>query len=121
MLETLLIELECSYEQFLLVASKGLEQPDDKKYYEQLIACDNFLYFKNMMLRRNMQIEDQAYQMMVKQDTNFSVDPLWKETQKVRESNEVECAIAMSMALEEEKKRLQLLEDDELRVYKTVI
>jgi hypothetical protein len=109
------VELECSHEQFLVVASRGLESPDDKKYYEQIIACDNFLYFKNMMVRRNLQIEQQAYNMMVEQDSDFSVDPGWNETQKVREKNEVECAIAMSMALEEEKKRLALLEDDELR------
>jgi hypothetical protein len=119
MLEVMLIELDCTQEHFIVVASKGLNNPEDKKYYEQLIACDNFLYFKNMMIKRNIQIEEQAYQMMIDQDSSekekINLDPTWKDTQKVREQNEVECALAMSMALEEEKKRLQLLEDEELK------
>jgi hypothetical protein len=119
-LEVLLIELGCQQEQFLLVAAKGLESTDNKKYYEQLIACDNFLYFKSMMVKRNMQLEEQAFQMLVKNDPNakeeFAVDPKWQDKQKMREQNEIECALAMSLALDEERKKLQLLEDDELRV-----
>jgi hypothetical protein len=120
MLEVMLIELGCSHEQFLLIAAKGLEHKDDRKYYEQLIACDNFLYFKSMMVRRNIQLEDQAYQLMVKNDPaakeDFTIDARWQERQKLREQDEVDCALAMSLALEEEKRKLQLLEDEELRV-----
>lgn len=48
---------------FLIAAKKGLES-EDKKFYEQLIACDNFLYFKNMMIKRNMQLEEEAMKLM---------------------------------------------------------
>jgi len=70
-LEFMLIDLGASQEQFLLCAKKGLES-DDKKYFEQMIACDNFLYFKNMMVKRNLQLEDQAYKLMYE---NQGLDP----------------------------------------------
>lgn len=109
----MLIELGANQEQFLLAAKKGLES-ENKKYFEQLIACDNFIYFKNMMVKRNLQLEDQAYQLMQdKTGTEFKVDPSW---QKKKEETEMECAIQMSLALEEEKRRLLALEDEELRV-----
>jgi hypothetical protein len=120
MLEVMLIELGCTHEQFLVIASKGLQSNEDKKYFEQLIACDNFLYFKSMMLKRNIQLEEQAMQMMIKKDPTsqgeFKSDPAWVQKQKQREQNEVDCALAMSIALEEEKRKLQLLDDEELRV-----
>jgi hypothetical protein len=106
----------------LLAAKKGLESKD-KKYFEQLIACDNYLYFKNMMVRRNFQLEDQAMKLMqqkIDKDNNeedikeFEIDPEWK---KKKEEIELECAIQMSLALEEEKRRLLALEEEELLVY----
>jgi hypothetical protein len=63
LLEITLIELGANQEQFLKAAKIGLESKD-KKYFEQLIACDNYLYFKNMMVRRNFQLEDQAMKLM---------------------------------------------------------
>jgi hypothetical protein len=131
----MLSDIGASQEQFLLVARKGLESPEDKKYFEQLIACDNYIYFKNMMIKRNLQLEEQAFLLMKEKSgqsaatgptgttgTNttgkedFSVDPNWKNFQKVKELTEVECAIQMSLALEEEKRRLLSIEEEELRV-----
>lgn len=63
MLQKLLDEIGVDQEVFLLAAKKGLDS-DDKKFYEQLIACDNFLYFKNMMIKRNMQLEEEAMKLM---------------------------------------------------------
>jgi hypothetical protein len=118
-------DVGASQEQFLLAAKKGLESPTDKKYFEQLVACDNYLYFKNMMIRRNLQLEEQAFKLMqektgVKTEggkkDEFSVDPAWKDLAKMREATEMECAIQMSLALEEEKRKLMELEDDDLKV-----
>jgi hypothetical protein len=120
MLEITLIELGVNYEQFLVIANKGLDHPEDKKYFEQLIANENFLYFKNMMLKRNMQLEDQAFKLMMENDKktaeDFKLDPTWIEKQKKREQNELDAAIAMSIALEEEKRRMRDMEDEDLRV-----
>lgn len=51
-------------EQFIKAASIGLHDEENKKFFEQIIACENFLYFKNMMIRRNLQLEEQAYKML---------------------------------------------------------
>lgn len=59
----LLEEIGVDQDTFLSAAKKGLES-EDKKFYEQLIACDNFLYFKNMMIKRNMQLEEEAMKLM---------------------------------------------------------
>lgn len=73
MIETLLLKLlnEIGVDQnkFLLAAKKGLEL-EDKKFYEQLIACDNYLYFKNMMVKRNMQLEEEALKLMQSKNNN---------------------------------------------------
>jgi len=139
LLEQMLTEVGASQEQFLLAAKRGLESAD-KKYYEQLITCDNYLYFKNMMIKRNLQLEEQAFNLMTEKEvnggnkvgtgnnssipnskgkTNCEADYCntnWKEIQKIREATELECAIQMSLALEEEKKRLMDIENDELMV-----
>ena len=41
-----------------------MEKDGDKKFYEQLIACDNFLYFKHMMIKRNIQLQEEAFKLM---------------------------------------------------------
>ena len=69
MLLKLLDEIGVDQEIFLIAAKKGLES-EDKKFYEQLIACDNFLYFKNMMIKRNMQLEEEAIKLMQSKGEN---------------------------------------------------
>ena len=67
LIETLLLNLleqvNIDQETFLRASKIGL-QSEDKKFYEQLIACDNFIYFKNMMIKRNMQLEEEAIRLM---------------------------------------------------------
>ena len=60
----MLIDLGANDTQFVLAAKKGLKSKENKKYFEQLIACDNFLYFKNMMVKKNLQLEEQAYKLL---------------------------------------------------------
>lgn len=55
-----------------MAAKRGLES-EDKKFYEQLIACDNYLYFKNMMVKRNIQIEDEAIKLLKEKTGNQNV------------------------------------------------
>ncbi len=123
----MLLDIGASQESFLLAAKKGLESEEDKKYFEQLIACENYLYFKNMMIKRNLQLEEEAFKLMYektggaagtpeKANEDFKTDPKWKEMQKVRETTEMECAIQMSLALEEEKRKLMDIEEEDLRV-----
>lgn len=154
-LETALTNFGVTEEMFCLAAKKGLEIKEDAKYFEQLIAFNNYLYFKNMMTKRNLQLEELAYQeMRTKMAMSNSViqqpqpqpqpQPQLQSTQttkgkklmsksvipkkpkskitnddkimKKMENDELQAAIKMSMALEEEKRKLTALEDAELRV-----
>ncbi len=59
----MLIDLGATYEQFLEAAKYGLVS-SEKKYFEQIIACDNYMYFKNLMVKRNLLLQKEAYEMM---------------------------------------------------------
>ena len=69
----LLIETGASQEQFLLIAKKGLET-EDNKHYERLIATDNYLYFKNMMIKRNLNLEEDAMKLMMDKAVKENID-----------------------------------------------
>ena len=53
-------DLGLNEEQFFFAVKMGLETKD-KQYFEKIITIDNFLVFKNIMTRRNMQLEEEAY------------------------------------------------------------
>ena len=124
LLETLTQDLGITEEMFCLAAKRGLEdQKENKKYFEQLIAFNNYNYFKNLMTKRNLHLEKIAYEEMMKdkqkqvpQDNKENNEELKKilEEQSKAEKGELECALKMSLALQEEAKKLQELEDAEL-------
>ena len=124
LLETLTQEIGITEEMFCLAAKKGLEdQKDNKKYFEQLIAFNNYTYFKNLMTKRNLHLEKIAYQEMMKDKEKEAKEEGKKndeeikqltEQQNIAEKGELECALKMSIALQEEAKKLQELEDAEL-------
>jgi hypothetical protein len=104
---------------FLLAAKRGFESSTDQKYFEQLLACENYNYFKNMMTKRNLQLEEQTYKLIQEKmgdDAAAKFQPEFEEMQKKRHEIEMEIAIQMSLALEEERKKLEALEEDELLV-----
>ena len=117
LLETLTKDIGITEEMFCLAAKKGLNEPKAKKYFEQLISFTNYNYFKNLMTKRNFQLEELAYkQMMADKEKNQDVNE--EELEKKRkemEENELQCALKMSLAVEEEKKKLQEIEDEELQ------
>jgi len=126
LLETMTQEIGITEEMFCLAAKRGLEdQKENKKYFEQLIAFNNYNYFKNLMTKRNLHLEKIAYEEMMKdkqkesqaqpenKDNNVELQKL-KEEQNKAEKGELECALKMSLALEEEAKKLKELEDAEL-------
>ena len=124
LLETMTQEIGITEEMFCLAAKRGLEdEKENKKYFEQLIAFSNYTYFKNLMTKRNLHLEKMAYEEMMK-DKQKEVEPenienneelkKLKEEQSKAEKGELESALKMSMALEEEAKKLKELEDAEL-------
>lgn len=120
LLEASLKELGVTDEMFCLAAKKGLDQPEDKKYFEQLISFTNYNYFKNMMTKRNLQLEEMAYNEMKaklemeKGDNKVQIKEM-EEMAKKKEKEEMEYAIKMSLALEEEIRKLKAIEELELK------
>lgn len=117
LLDASLKQLGVTDEMFLLAAKKGLESEKDKKYFEQLISFTNYNYFKNMMTKRNMQLEEMAYNAMKAgmAQTNEEQVKVQKQISEQREKELVDLAIQMSMAAEEERKKLEAIEDIELK------
>jgi hypothetical protein len=122
-LEFMLVEIGCSQEAFVKCAEQGLKIPGDKVYFEKIIASDNFLYFKSLMVRRNVQLQEESYKLMIASENKNSQlaltnDEGYNALLKIKENTEFECAVAMSLALIEEKEKLGMFvdEEDELRV-----
>lgn len=120
----MLIEIGVSNEQFLGVAKIGLENQNHKKYFEQIIACDNFLYFKSKMVMRNAQIKEEAYKLYAAQENKTSQNELtydehYNALLKIKENTELECALAMSLALVEEKTKI-MGGDEDLELLKAI-
>ncbi len=60
LLEKLMKDLGLGEEQFLLAVKIGLET-ENKKYFERILTVDNFIVFKNIMNKRNMELEEEAF------------------------------------------------------------
>ena len=123
----MLKDLGASETQFVLAAKRGLKDPDAKKYFEQLIANENFMYFKNMMVKKNIEIQRQANNLLnqnLAKNVGVNVndviqiqkqDKKYKEEMDRKEKEELEALINMSKALEEEKKRFDFDEEQEFQ------
>ena len=103
LLEKILQDCNLTEEQFVLASKKGLDNEKHKKYFEQLISFNNYNYFKNMMTKRNYQFIQMAEEAM-KIDMKVLEKLLaTKKEQKEREEKQIQSAIKMSLALEDEK------------------
>jgi hypothetical protein len=124
LLEKMLSEIGATGEQFYLAAKRGLNDNNSKKYYDQLISCNNYLYFKAMMIKRNLQLEKMAMKLLkgqagINYDENndlFLSKQEFESIENIRHNNETNLAIEMSLAIDLERQKILDLEDDELRV-----
>ena len=57
LLEGIRITLGVTAEQLIRVCQIGISTPCDKKIFHQIFACDNFLSFKKLMVKRNLEVE----------------------------------------------------------------
>lgn len=107
----MLIELGISHENFLQCAKIGLDHPEHKKLFENIIACDNFLYFKSLMVMKNLEITQQTYLLYAAQENlnsqnQLTNDEAYNTLLRIKEKTELECALAMSLAVAEEKVKI---------------
>lgn len=61
-------ELGVTDEQFVEACQKASQNPIHKKIVDQIMAVDNFLAFKRLMVKRNAELNVQAEAMMSKTD-----------------------------------------------------
>ena len=114
LLEKLCKDSQITEEMFLLAAKKGLEDEKNKKYFEQLIAYNNYNYFKSIMTKRNYQIIALVEKEMEKKEKNKKLVASKKQLKEIMDK-EMQQAIKMSLALEDEKRRIEAIEEEDLR------
>ncbi|CAD8079979.1 unnamed protein product [Paramecium primaurelia] len=124
LIDNMMNELGVNEEQFAEQVEKGLKHPKDKQVFEKLLTIDNFLVFKTSMIKRNKELELEALKEIEKQDqkkikkgqavnvqNNANIKLLEMEAEKA----ELEHALQMSLAVEEEKKKMLTEEDRQLQ------
>ena len=120
LLEIMIKDMGITEEMFSLASKKGLNDEKNKKYFEQLIAFTNYNYFKNLMTKRNLYLEELTYKQMLqekeKEGNQLSAKDReeMEKNQKLLEENEIQCALKMSLAVEEEEQKLKKLEEEQL-------
>ncbi|CAD8099469.1 unnamed protein product [Paramecium sonneborni] len=124
LIDEMMNELGVTEEQFAQQVEKGLKQQQDKQLFEQLLTIDNFMVFKTQMIKRNKELELEALQEIKKQDqkkiskkqiVNPQNDANIKLLQIEAEKAELEHALQMSLAIQEEKKKMLTEEDRQLQ------
>ena len=78
-------ELDITQEQFLEACDKASSNPKHHKIVSQIMAVENFVSFKKLMIKRNTELNEEALKMM-----------LQKEQEQLKKK-----------AAEEEKKRVE--------------
>ena len=112
LLASFIIEIGISEEMFILAAKKGIENPKNKmhkKYILQLISFTNYLYFKNLMTKRNIQLEQQAIKMLNESNNNkINVNNNLNNVEKIVENN-------IQIVEEEEIKKINKINENDIK------
>ena len=58
-------ELDISQEQFLEACEKAQSDPKHRKIVSQIMAVDNFLAFRKLMIKRNTELNEEALKMLL--------------------------------------------------------
>lgn len=66
LLEELMKELGVTNEQFVEACERAEQNPIHKKIVDQIMAVDNFLAFKKLMVKRNQELNKQAMELYEK-------------------------------------------------------
>jgi len=113
MLDSICREISITPELFAKAYDRGLRTPSHKRIFEQIMACDNFLSFKKLMLKRNRELEEEALKMLQQEESHVSYDKEVSAANQRTQQAEMELAMALSLASQNEKHRTQLTEDEE--------
>ena len=70
LIDELIAELGVTQEIFMEACAKADSNPIHKKIVDQIVAVDNFVAFKKLMVKRNAELNKQAIAMLKKQAQN---------------------------------------------------
>jgi len=138
LVEDMLCELEIEIEKFTEIVHAGVNDKIYKKTFEQFLTVDNYTVFKKIMFKRNKELELEAMQQLHELEKQKAKEKRSKEKEskeskeeaervereneqdllklmKEKEEAEIEHAMALSLAVEEERQKLIEQEDDELQ------
>ena len=99
----LLLEGGITQEQFLTAAERGLNDPNYKKYFDQLLNFSDYTFFKNMMTHRNYQLIKEVEEEIEKKQKEKEIKK--KEEMEKNLENEIKGKNKKERALEEEEHR----------------
>ena len=134
----LLLEGGITQEQFLTAAERGLNDPNYKKYFDQLLNFSDYTFFKKMMTQRNYHLIQEVEKEMEKKQKEKEIKKkeqnetkgknkkernLEEEEQRKllyqmlnkEEEEDLQKAIQKSLEIEEERRRIAVIEEEELK------
>ena len=109
-------ELGVSDTQFVEACQKAEANPIHKKIVDQIMAVDNFLAFKRLMVKRNQELNRQAMEMFQKQQNSASAPAETPAKETTAPATEAAAATnntdpAANMSEEEKKKQVDELKE----------
>lgn len=108
MLSNMLSEIGISEEIFAEACIKATKNPTHKMLLSEIMAVENFLAFKKLMVKRNRELSEEAMQLMKAQEAGIDPNLLYENPAyggaPSREDDEMAKAIQESLRLEEERK-----------------
>ena len=139
----LLTEGGITQEQFLAAAERGLNDKKYKKYFDQLLNFSEYNYFKKMMTKRNYQIIKKIEESIALQQKEKEIKQMEEMEKKEKEAKgknktereieeekqrrllhqflnqeeeeELQKAIQKSLEIEDEKRKIAIIEEEELK------
>ena len=125
LLKDVLEEGQISQEDFLKAAERGTTDKKYKKYFNQIINFGDYTFFKSVMTKRNYQIIQMAEKQMnqEKEMENKNIEgqdkgalpPEMVAQMLENEQTEINEAIKQSLADEDEKRRIAIIEEEEMK------
>lgn len=105
MLTNMLHDIGITEEIFAEACIKASSNPTHKMLLSEIMAVDNFLAFKKLMVKRNKDLTEEAYQLMNAREAGIDPDMIYGHdpTQMANEEAEIARAIQESLRFEESK------------------
>lgn len=91
-------ELGVSDEQFMEACQRAESNPIHKKIVDQIMAVDNFLAFKKLMVKRNAELEKQTAEYMEKMASKKAGTEIPKEEQKATSGDQQNSSVTVAAA-----------------------